>query len=51
MRGHTQGDSLIFLAILVEVYQVVTLIAVQNEQLIAANSAHLCGLVKVLKPL
>ena len=51
MRRHTQGDSFVFLAVLVEINLVVTLMAVQNEQLIAANSALLCVLVKVLQPL
>ena len=50
MRGHTQSDNLVFLAVLMEIDRVVTLMTVQNKQPMAANSALLCVLVKVLQP-
>jgi hypothetical protein len=44
----THGDDLVFIAVLVKYNQVMTLTAIQNKQLMAANSALPYVLVKVL---
>ena len=48
MRRHAEGNYLLLLAELVEIDRVVALVAVNNQQAIAANNPPLCMLVKVL---
>jgi hypothetical protein len=49
VRRHADSDNLVLLAILLEFKQVVALIAVNCEQLVAANYPLLCMLIKVLQ--
>lgn len=49
MRRHADSDNLVILAVLLEVKRVVALIAINNEQLVGANSTLLCIRVKVLQ--
>jgi hypothetical protein len=48
VRRYADSNNLILLAILLEFKRVVALIAVNCEQLVAANYPLLCMLVKVL---
>jgi hypothetical protein len=48
VQRHTDSNNLILLAVLLEFKQVVALIAVNCEQLVAANYPLLCILIKVL---
>ena len=47
MRRYVESNNLVFLAVLLEFERVVALIAVNNKQLVATNSAPLCMLIKV----
>ena len=48
MRRHAEGDYLLLLAEPVEIDRVVALVAVDNQQAMAANNPPFCILVKVL---
>jgi hypothetical protein len=48
VRRHADSNNLVLLAILLEFKRVVALIAVNCEQLVAANYSLLCMLIKVL---
>jgi hypothetical protein len=48
VRRHTDSNNLVLLAVLLECEQVVALIAINCEQLVAANYPLLCMLIKVL---
>jgi hypothetical protein len=48
VQRHADSNNLILLIILLEFKQVVALIAVNCEQLVAANYPLLCILIKVL---
>jgi hypothetical protein len=49
VRRHVDSNNLVLLAILLEFKQVIALIAVNCEQLVAANYPLLCMLIKVLQ--
>ena len=51
MRWHTEGEDLVFKAIVLKILVKVALMAVQNEQLVHPYLARLCMRVKVLQPL
>jgi hypothetical protein len=48
VQKHADSNNLVLLAILLEFKQVVALMAVNCEQLVAANYPLLCMLIKVL---
>ena len=48
VRKHAEGNNPVILAVLLEIKQVVALIAVNNKQLIGAYNSPLCMLIKVL---
>jgi hypothetical protein len=48
VQRHVDSNNLILLAVLLECKQVVALIAINCEQLVAANYPLLCILIKVL---
>jgi hypothetical protein len=48
VQRHADSNNLILLAVLLECKQVVALIAINCEQLVAANYSLLCMLIKVL---
>ena len=48
MRRHADSNNLVILAVSLEIKQVVALIAVNCEQLVATNYSFLCMLIKVL---
>jgi hypothetical protein len=47
---HIYSDSLVILAVSLEVKQVETLMVINNSQTVVANSTLLCIRVKVLEP-
>ena len=49
MQRYTEGNNLTFLAEILEFKQLVALVAVNNQQLIATYSSSLCVVDKVLK--
>ena len=49
MWGHTEGNNLTLLTEILEFKQLIALVAVNNQQLIASYSSSLCVLNKVLK--
>ena len=49
MWGHTEGNNLTLLTEILEFKQLIALVAVNNQQLIATYSSSLCVLDKVLK--
>jgi hypothetical protein len=51
VRRHTDSNNLVLLVVLLECERFVALMAVNCEQLIAANYPPLCMLIKVLQPL
>jgi hypothetical protein len=48
VQRHVDSNNLILLAVLLEIKQVVALIAVNNKELISAYNPPLCILIKVL---
>jgi hypothetical protein len=48
VRRYTDSNNLVLLAVLLECERVVALIAINCEQLVAANYSLLCILIKVL---
>jgi hypothetical protein len=48
---HAESNNLVLLTVLLEIEQVVALMAVNNEQLISAYNSPFCMLIKVLQPL
>jgi hypothetical protein len=48
VERHAESDNLVLLTVLLEIKQVVALIAVDNEQLISAYNSPFCMLIKVL---
>jgi hypothetical protein len=48
VQRHVDSNNLILLAVLLEIKQVVALIAVNNKELISAYNPPLCMLIKVL---
>jgi hypothetical protein len=50
-RQHTEGNDLVFKAVVLELLVKVALIAVQNKQPVPPHLTRLCMPVKVLQPL
>jgi hypothetical protein len=48
VQRHTESNSLILLAVLLECERLVALVAVNNKQLVSAYNLPLCILIKVL---
>jgi hypothetical protein len=48
VQRHVDSNNLILLTVLLEIKQVVALIAVNNKKLISAYNPPLCMLIKVL---
>jgi hypothetical protein len=51
VRRHAESNDLVLLAVLLESKRVVSVVAVDNEQMILSNTSPLCMLVEVLQPL
>jgi hypothetical protein len=50
MRRHTKDNDLVFLAVELEIYRVVTFVAIQDEEAIAARSSRFGVLIEMLNP-
>jgi hypothetical protein len=48
VRRHAESNNIVLLIVLLEFKRVVALVAVKYKQLVRANSALLCMLIKVL---
>ena len=48
MRRHADSNNLVLLVVSLEIKQVIALMAVNCEQLVATNYSLLCMLIKVL---
>jgi hypothetical protein len=48
VQRHIDSNNLILLAVLLEIKQVIALIAINNKKLISAYNPPLCILIKVL---
>jgi hypothetical protein len=51
VRRHTDSNNLVLLAVFLEFERVIALVAINNEELVAANYLLLCMRIKVLQPL
>jgi hypothetical protein len=51
VRWHTEGEDLVFKAVVLKLLVEVALMAVQNEQPVPPHLTRLCMPVKVLQPL
>jgi hypothetical protein len=51
VRRHAKSDGIVLFTVLLEFERVVALVTVKYEQLVHANIARLCMLIKVLQPL
>jgi hypothetical protein len=49
VQRHVDSNNLVLLTVLLEIKQVVALIAVDNKELISAYNSPLCILIKVLQ--
>jgi hypothetical protein len=50
VRRHAESNNLIIFVVILELQRVIALMAVNNEQLVAANYSLLCMPIKVLQP-